>query len=205
MKIDPLESLSDFGKAAITLDTELVLFEKLVGELNFVEVNSDKGLERGVFLLKEIHSCRERMEAGMRGLAQALDAARTRNESAEKAIVDRAQSIQSRQQEADSLFTRFKALGNMVQQINTSVASLRERTGDEMTDEAQSELASHFPEIETQLGVLVGEAKKLREEALSANMKFLERNADSLRQSLEAARNRLKLLAKPPTQPPQFH
>lgn len=198
-----LPLLSPFGESAVTLDVELSKFDSLSKELERLAVESDKGLERGITLVQEINSCRERIEVAMRTMAKALSEVQTRHQSLEALIAERSALVESRRQNADSLFSRFKMLGDMVEKINDKVAELRTNAG-EISEEDRQEIIARLPALDTQMGTLVEEARKLMEEAKGINMQFLERNVDALRKSLLAARNRIHLLVEkqfPTTQP----
>lgn len=194
MGTNPTHALSEFGQAAVTLDAALVEFEKLVGEFDRLVVESDKGLERGLTLLDEIQACRNRLEAGMQALSQTLTEARNRNERAEKIVAEKGVLLEGRRREAEQMFARFKTLGDAVVQINASLIHLKDQAAAGMSEEDKALLVTRFPEVGSQLEILIGEAKKLVEEARAAGLKGLERNADSLRQSLASAHNRIHLL-----------
>lgn len=189
------KDLSAFGEAALALDAEFAEFERLAREIERLSIGSDKGLERGRTLLVEIDSCNERMALGMQGLSRTLDEARQRSEDAAKLVCERALEIQTRHREAEAMMERFKALGEMVKQINVAVTSLKNQNSADVTDEDRAVIESRMPDFNTQMGILVEEARKLMEDAREANMKDLERNADSLRQSLQSARHKLNLIA----------
>jgi len=198
---NPTLTLSEFGQAAVTLDSALVEFEKLVGEFDRLVLQSDKGLERGLTLLDEISACRNRLEAGMQLLSQTLTQARTRNEQAEKIVAEKGMLLEGRRREAEQMFARFKTLGDAVVQINTSLIHLKDQAAAGMSDDDKAMLVNRFPEVGAQLEILIEQAKKLVEEAREAGLKTLERNADSLRQSLASAHNRIHLLVTRQAEP----
>ncbi len=64
----------------------------------------------------------------------------------------------------------------------------------EMKPEEKENLQSQLNQAMVPLTTLVEEAKNLVSDARTANMKNLERNADTLRKTLQAACNRLRLI-----------
>lgn len=181
---------SPFGQAALALDGDFVLFERLSTELESLSLNSEKGLERARALLLQFGECGTRIGDGMQVLSTELMAAQQRTEKAAQLVSQKALEVQQRQGETEGLLTRFKTLGDMVKQVTTLVGQLKQPDAD-ITPEQQQVLATRLPEINGQLGILVDEAKKLMDDAHKANLKTLESNADSLRQSLAATRHRL--------------
>ena len=196
MTLESTDLLSPFGQSAVALDRELAKFESLSQELDRTSVQSDKGYEKALTLSKEINACRERMESGMRTLGQTLNAVQQSQEQAEKVIAARLVTIEERRQQVDSLSARFRSLGAMVHQINATVGEVRAQTAEALSVDERSTWMNRLPEFEVHMGTLVEEARKLMEEARSANMASLERNADALRKSLAAARNRVRLLVE---------
>jgi len=196
MNIVTNQPLSEFGQAAVALDGEMRNFECLARELETLTIESDKGMDRGSELLTEIVDCRERLEVRMREMARALEQGRQRNEKAEQIIALRTQVWQQRRTEVEVLLERYKKLGDSVRVLNATVAQLRGPIVNVFTPEERENLQLHLNQATEPLAVLVEEAKNLLKEARSANMRSLERNAGSLCQTLQAARNRLNLISE---------
>lgn len=193
MTAGPTKSLSAFAQSALALDDEFNQFERLSRELERLSIHSDKGLERARALLGELDQCGQRIGKGMQTLATALDGSREQTEKAAQIVSSKSMAVQERQRETEQMLGRVKALGDMARQITTSVAQLRQPSVTDLSDADKQQIASRLPEINGQLGFLVEEARKLADDAQTANMKDLERHAQSLKQTLQAARNRLNL------------
>lgn len=199
------QDVTEFGQAALVLDGEFRQFEALVRELEHLGVDSDKGLKRGLVLVAEINSCRGRLESGMKGLGAALESVRQRNEAAEKVVAEKSADVQERQLKSEQLFLRLKMLGDLVNEMNDGVVKFRDQAAAAEAGNAPADLPERFAQFDSQLGRLVDEARKLVDDAHDANMKFLEQNADSLRQSLASARNKLGLLLERHVKAPTLH
>ena len=192
------QNLSPFGQVALALDAEFTQFNELSGQIDRLDIDSESGLERGKKLLAAFSECGERVGTGIQELAKQLDVARTQAESAAEIVTARASAIQKRHEESERLLVKFQTLADMVRKVTTAVAQLQKPAGGKLSDEDRAHLVQFLPEINTQLGVLFDEASKLQEEASAAKNKTVERNADYLRQSLQAIRGRLSLVADLP-------
>jgi chromosome segregation ATPase len=185
------------------LDAAFVEFERLARELEQLDIASDTGFDRARSLLSEVDGCRQKLESSMQAMAAELDAARGHSEKAAQAILGRALQVQDRQRDSEALLQRFQQLGGMVKQISDSVRELNVQPPGKMSPKEQAELDERLPQFDEQMSALVDAARKLMDDARAANLKTLERNADTLRQSLQAARHRLNILVERgrPSQP----
>ena len=100
-----------------------------------------------------------------------------------------------RKNEQNEKLEEFRILGENVRDLNAAISQFRPRQGEALTDESRSKLKSTIPGVESQLGVLIEELESLRESARNSRMKTLEKNAESLMQSLQAARKKLRDLS----------
>jgi hypothetical protein len=187
------KNMSPFGLSALELDSEFAQLEQLSGQIDRLAIDTESGLELARNLLGKFAQCGERIGLGVKSLAKELEDARTRAEKAAEIVSARANAIQERQLEADKLLERFQALGEMAKKITEAVTQLRGNSGGQMpmNDEQRTVLIGRLPEINTQIDVLIEEAFRLKDDASTAKLKTLERNADSLGQSLRHARGRL--------------
>jgi len=64
-----------------------------------------------------------------------------------------------------------------------------------MTAEDRAKLTSHIPAFEAQLTTLIEELQTLRESARNSRMRALEKNAESLVQTLQVVRKKLRELS----------
>jgi len=188
-------TLSPFGEAAVALDGEFLALEKVARELERLTIDSDKGLDRGKMLLQEADAFRERLTSRMQALASTLEEARSRNEQAAVTIAEKAGALKVRQQTSDLMLERYRALGELVKKAGEAIAQIRQTGTAELPPEQKALLMSKIPAFNDQLGILVEQARALMTDAHAANMKNLERNVDSLRQSIQAARHRLTVFS----------
>lgn len=187
-----LKNLSSFGQSALVLDGDFEQLEQLSGQLERLEIESETGMEREKELLTRFSETATRVGDSMQGLAKSLEEARARAEKATELVAARAVKIQARQNENDQMLIRFQTLGETVRKVSGAVAQLQKPAdGRKLSDEEKALLLKNLPEIKSQLGVLTEEAKKLKDDARLAKMKTLEKNADSLGQSLASVISKL--------------
>ena len=187
-----LKPTSVFGERALALDNDFCEFGRLASEMEGIDIQSDLGFDKARKLLAKLDTTGKRIGDGMVGLTTSLEEVRQRTEAAAQLVSERAAAVEKRQNDNDRMVERLHTLGNLVKQVTEAVAKLRASSADAIAAEP-NELGNKLPEFSNQLGVLVDETKKLIEDAQAAKMTSLERNADSLRQTLQAARNRLNL------------
>ena len=186
-----LENLSAFGKVAVALDNDFAEFERLGGQIERLSVDSDNELERAQQLLAKFGECGERIGNGMQGLAKSLEEIRTHAEKAAQTVSARLPQIQERLKEHEQMKERLRALSEMVRGVSEAVGQLKKPAGEKFSDEEKALITNQLAEFDKQLGGLVEQARKLHEDARNAKMKSLERNADSLSQTLQSARRKL--------------
>jgi chromosome segregation ATPase len=186
-----LKELSPFAEAALKLDEDFQELERLAGSLERAEIDSDAGLERSRDLLGKFGECSSRIGSEIQALASSLEDSRSRAEKAAESAARRAALIQERMNRTNSLNERFKNLAEMVRMVSDGIAQFKKPGGQQMTEEERKFLSGKLPELDSQMSDLGAQALKLKAEAKQENMKLLEKNADSLGQTLESARQKL--------------
>jgi hypothetical protein len=192
------KDLSPFGVAALELDADFVELERLSGQLERLSIESESGLERAQRLLVKFGECGQRIGEGVTRFSKALEEAHARAEKAAQAVAVRAVAVKERRQESDELLERFRVLGTMVGEITAFLARYRKPPGNALSAEERHSIARQIPEIDARLGTLIDEAAKLKTDAQRSRMRGLERDADSLGQTLLSARRKLTEFIKNP-------
>lgn len=193
------DEISAFARAALALDVRFEEFCRLAAELELVPTDSDTGLERARILLKDLAECRESFTPASQDMAKALEDARQRTATAAELVEIKEQAVQNRVAHVDQMLSRYRLLGDTVRRVTTAVAELKQSPEGGLSAAERSLLASKMPEINSQMAIVVDEAKRLMDDARAANMKILERNCDSLRQSVQASIHRFSQLSGSPT------
>ena len=188
------KNLSPFGQSALTLDNDFAELDRLSGQIERLSIESDSGMERAKELLVKFGECGQRISTGVQSLAKSLEETRSRAETAAQSVASRAALIQERHHENERMLDRFRSLGDKVREVSTALAALK-APAKGVTEEGKALIAKQLPEFNAQLETLTAEAQKLKDDAREANMKTLERNADSLYQTLQSARRKLASIA----------
>ena len=116
----------------------------------------------------------------------ALTDVRVKNEATVQALQARSDEIQKRHLELSALLERFEIIGKEAREITALASTL---TGGTETGEKLGEL-------ETRMARIAEDARGLQADADAADWNDVARDADSLRQQVLAAKNKLGLLAK---------
>lgn len=173
---------SELSAAAVLLDQELRKFEELSDLAGRIKLNSEKNLERATEALTRAAESQDRIAAHVRSLVAAVSAARERQEQDANALMARAQEISRRRTRFAEIVEQMAALGGVAKEIQTL---LQQEKSKETVGQVQQRLQA-AEERAGELARLAGDEE----------MEDLARQADSLRQQLQSARNKLNLLAQ---------
>jgi chromosome segregation ATPase len=177
-------------EAAAALADELRALEGFGLSLGKEPLTSQKSLERAATLLREAADADSRLGDTARKLVEVIGQARSRQQAFAEVINQRAHEIQARALAFQALLQRYQQLGQITAQINEAVQKVagaaRAREVAELTDALPSLLAGVDQAVEAAQG-LVDTAQRERFEDVA-------RNADTLRQQLLSARNKMELV-----------
>ena len=176
--------------AAGALEAEIKRFEDLVAELGRLGVNSEKSLGRARQLLEEVAGYEQRLGTHLRELSLAMQRSQERQEVAMKQALENAERIRLRHETRSLLLERVNALGERARDINEPMAALSAEEGEPA--DAQVVLNS-VKEVSVRLDQVIEEAASLAAAAREADWVDIGRDADVLKQQLQAARNKLQL------------
>ncbi len=186
--------------AAEAFDTELARFGHLAETARTGTLGSQKALERAAETLKEIADCEEQMQARAHALMAALGAARTQQESHAALVSERAEEVRRRTTVYAELLQQFQALGQDAAELNGMGQRLSARKREAGASSAGADLArdpeltTGLRELSERMGAVAERAQALAAAARAADFEDVWRQADSLRQQLLAARNKVVLL-----------
>ncbi|CAM3737901.1 hypothetical protein G4177_01240 [Corallococcus sp. ZKHCc1 1396] len=188
-------SPSELVSAAQALDAELLRFESLAGQLEEAPLNSEKHLERASRMLKDLADLDDALRLRVGALVQAITGVRTRQQTQADAVNARAQELQRRTEVFKDLLTRYGGLGQSAADLNGRMqqfAALRQQ--ESRTPEEDAQLTSVFGALQERMAEVADEAATLAGAAEAEHFSDIARQADSLRQQLLSARNKLGLL-----------
>jgi hypothetical protein len=184
--------------AAEAFDSELERFGHLTDSARKGPLGSQKALEHAAELLKEIADCEEQMQGRARALMAALGTAREQQEAQAALVSQRAEEIRERTAVYGELLQRFQSLGGDAAELNgmgQRLSTKQRESGATASEMARDpELAAGLRELSERMSGVAERAHALATAAREADFEDVSRQADSLRQQLLAARNKVVLL-----------
>ncbi|NNB99206.1 hypothetical protein HI113_35480 [Corallococcus exiguus] len=186
---------SELVSAAQSLDAELLRFEALSEQLKEAPLTSEKHLERASKTLKDLADLDDALRMRVGALVQAITGVRNRQQAQADAVNVRAQELQQRTEVFKELLTRYGALGQSAADLNGRMqefAALRQQAT--RTAEEDARLTEVFTALQARMAEVADDAATLTSAAEEAKFTDIGRQAESLRQQLLSARNKLGLL-----------
>lgn len=182
------KSETPLSGAASRIEEELTRFEQLLHELSR-PVSTDKALQRARAALEECSSCEERLAATLTAFAQAIQGIQTRQQNCMEILNERVGQIQARHADRSALVERLALLGVRTGEISKPIVALGETAWHTVTPE----LLASVSEVSTRLEGAIGEAAEICASARASDWSDLARDADALKQQLQAVRNQVVL------------
>ena len=180
---------SPLAASALALAEELERFEVLTESAHRIALTSQKNLERAAQNIQDAASCQVKVGEHLQAFMQALNAAREQNAATAERLKQRSEEIGARSQVLGSLTRRFGELGQEAASISSTVAEVAHRQGPEPP-------LTTLGEIETRLEKLAEQAATLLVDAREGDAPDLVSQVDSLKQQVQSARNKVKLLVE---------
>jgi cytochrome c556 len=187
---------SELVAAAEALDSQLTRFESLAEQLRQAPLDSEKNLERASKLLQEVAEQDQVLNASVSALVAAVTVARDRQHLRAEAVNARAQELQQRAEAFKALLERYGALGQSAAGLNLRMQEFAAQRAKAQMPEQNTELLSTLDALNEQMVKVAEEAQSVTKLADEQDFTDVGRQADSLRQQLLSARNKLGLLRK---------
>jgi hypothetical protein len=182
---------SPLVKSVLALDNYLSELERVGAKINSTDMTSDFDVEHIQTLMTRFAECGQGIAEEVTNLSTRLQEAQTRAEAVARGVAGQAELWNIRKNERDEKFEKFRILGEKVRELNATISQFRRPQGQGLSDEDRANLTSNIPAFEAQLSLLIEELQDLRKSARDSRMKTLEKNAESLAQSLQAVRTKL--------------
>jgi hypothetical protein len=186
----------DLAEAARALEHELQRFEDLANAARRMPLDSHKAIERAAKAATETVAGQGRVDLALGALVRVITTVRERHEANVAAVQARGEEIRLRADQLGPLLERQAALAEEGRTINQLVQAAAEQQRAATTPEGIRALVTVVLGIEERMSKLVEGARELVQAATSASMADVAGQADSLRQQVAAARNKLALLRK---------
>lgn len=189
---------SPLTEAAAALETELRRFEELSREARRIPLDSEKNMQRAARALQDGANCQERTAALVRALVDAIGGARDRQQETANGLLARAEELKARSDVLSDLLARFRTLGDDARGIQSLVQTASEQ-GKSDIDAAMQTL----DQVRDKMDEIANTATELASDAKAQGIVDVEREADSLRQQILSARNKVGILQKGLTERPR--
>jgi hypothetical protein len=183
-------------KSVTALDTYLAELERVGTKINGIDMGSDVDLEFIQKLMTHFAECGEGVSREVTNLSMQLQQSQLRAQEIAQGVSNQAALLNKRRSEQNAKLEEFRILGEKVRELNAAIGEFRRPKGGSFSPEDHAKLMSTIPNFEAQMDVLIVELKEFSASARNSRMKALEKNADSLAQTLQAARKKLQELGR---------
>jgi hypothetical protein len=183
---------SPLVKSVLALDNYLGELERVGTKISSTDMQSDFDIDFIQKLMARFAECGQGVSEEVTNLSTHLREAQARAEAVAQAVSRQAGLFTARRSEQNEKLDQFRVLGDKVRELSTAISQFRRPEGGSLTREDREKLKSSIPGFETQVAALIDELQNLRESARNSRMKSLQKNAESLVQTLEAVRKRLR-------------
>jgi hypothetical protein len=188
-------SSSPLTTAASALDLELRRYFDLTAAAQKIPITSEKNLERAARAVQDAAASQERVAAHVRALFEAITTAREAQEASALALAKHAEHMATRATELGELLQKFAELGVEAKALN---AMMQEAAGYKKDPYAadDGEAKKRIEQVYARMEQVAQNAQALAELAGAKGIEDVARQADSVRQQIHAAKNKLTLLQK---------
>jgi hypothetical protein len=176
--------------AARALAEDVGRFESLSQELGRLPINSDKTLQRARQHLQTCSEHEAQLAQSLRGFAEAMQALQESQRRCMDLTAQAAARMQKRHEQRVALEQRLTELGKSARDVSQPVAALFETAGE------SPDLMAPLAEVERRLDGVIQNASSLCDAARDEEWHDLERDTQSLREQLQALRNRVLLMRR---------
>jgi DNA repair exonuclease SbcCD ATPase subunit len=189
---------SELVNVAATIDDDVRRLEELSTGNRKIELNSEKNIARAAQELQRALEHQQRLAEGLRGLGEAMVRLQVRQQAALDALGARAAQIQQRMARLSEHMQRFGELGAQAAEVSAmlqALPSLQPGADSANTGKTAAE-ATVLIEVDERFTALVDGAKALAELAHDEDFVDVARQADALKQKVQAMRGRLAQLVR---------
>ena len=186
-----LQEKAEIVTAAEALDHALAQYDTLISDVEKTPLTSKKGIERAARTTQEATQIGETMGQLVATLAQAIQTMSARQSERSMALIERSREIKRRFDEMVALSQRFDELATESNAVNEEVQLHGQK---ELTTDADK--AEFLRGLAARMVPLIGRAKELAVASRDAEFPDMEKNADSLAQTLASAKNKVELVAR---------
>ncbi|HMJ14515.1 MAG TPA: hypothetical protein VK524_24050 [Polyangiaceae bacterium] len=185
------ELAGTLGEAAEALEATLRRFEELTAGACKVQLNSEKNLARAARAINEAAASQERIASALGVLVKHINQAQGRQQSTSERVFARAKEIQERTREFEGLMKELIAVGEEAGSITSELQRLTENHPEGIAQNGKQSLKPLLTAVEERMAQAAARARDVERRARAGEMQEVVKHADSLRQQIEAAREKL--------------
>jgi hypothetical protein len=174
--------------AAEALEKGLGALDQLATQLERLSISSEKTLQRSATMLLEAGRLHEQLAGGLAALSVAIGAMQERQEALLARVLVETRRVESRSTEYNDLMRRFAALGERAREVNGPVGDVVARKD---AGAGPDGLLEALASVEELASSVAKDAESVATSARTGNWPQLATDAHALRQTMEAARNKL--------------
>ncbi|OLC28792.1 MAG: hypothetical protein AUH28_18715 [Acidobacteria bacterium 13_1_40CM_56_16] len=182
---------SPLVQSVLALDSYLSELERVGAKINGTDMSADFDGEYIQKLITRFTECGKGISEEVTNLSTQLREAQARAEAVAQGVSRQAELFNIRRNERNEKLEEFRVLGEKVRELTAAIGRFRPARGDRLTNEDRARLTSNVPGFEAQVAGLIGGLQNLQKSARDSRMKALEKNAESLAQTLQAVRKKL--------------
>jgi chromosome segregation ATPase len=194
------DDTGDLARAAAIIERHVERLEGLSVSVRKIRLHNEKSIARAARELQEALEEQEHLADGLRLLAEAMVHTQQRQQSALESLAARAVEIQQRTTRMSEYKERFATLGTHAREATNLLQSLSgvlENNPQESAGE-KATATETLSEVERRLTAIVDEAKSLAESAQEEDLSEVAKEADALKQRMQAAASRLREFVRDP-------
>jgi hypothetical protein len=153
-------------------------------------LDSERSMSRATKALSSAVEQQGLIEQRLRSVVEEIERARIRQHESTEALVGVAHAVEQRAKSRDALLARFAALGESAGRANTLAVELAARRAETAPE---AEVLQRLSALQIEMAAVVAEAEALADAARSEQWPEIARQADTARQQILAAKNKVAL------------
>jgi methyl-accepting chemotaxis protein len=183
------ESHTALSAAVQALDEELARFDQLAQAARRVPLTSERNLEKAARAINDAAESQKRVTEHIQRLIEAISVAREKHDATASELVQTRDLVQARGEHYQAQLGRFAQLGKEAGEISAGVKALGELKG-----RPNGEVVAELTSVEERMTRVVDGAAALARETRGEAMEELSGQCDALKQQVQAALNKVRLL-----------
>jgi len=186
---------SPLAATVLALQNHLEELERIGNKINSIDMSGDVDVEHVQKLMARFAESGQGVWEEIRSLSGHLQHAQASAEAVANGVARQAEAFKARTLEQQEHLNKFSLLGEKVRAINTAMSEFRKPRGEGFTESERTALRTKIQDLEGELIALIAELQDLRDAARGARMRKLEKDAESLAQTLQAVHAKIREFA----------